>query len=118
MFFQHPLFFYPIDFSALLNGGAGHGSQNLSRLSVVDANGLKIGVASLWFKNRYSIRQILERSEKNYGIEFDTAAWKIERAKVEAGEKILGPTRREVILSTERCCKGYGCVRGHPCRAC
>jgi DNA invertase Pin-like site-specific DNA recombinase len=38
-----------------------------------------------------SIQSILERSEQNYEIEFDNNEWKVERAKVEAGEKTLAP---------------------------
>lgn len=38
-----------------------------------------------------SINSILERSEKNYDIEFDNDAWRVERAKVRGGEKDLNP---------------------------
>jgi len=38
-----------------------------------------------------SIQSILKRSKKNYEIEFDNAQWKIERARVESGEKELSP---------------------------
>jgi DNA invertase Pin-like site-specific DNA recombinase len=37
-----------------------------------------------------SIQSILTRAKKNYEIEFDNDQWKVERAKVEAGEKDLG----------------------------
>jgi len=36
-----------------------------------------------------AVQSVLERSEQNYDIEFDNAQWKVERAKVEAGEKEL-----------------------------
>jgi DNA invertase Pin-like site-specific DNA recombinase len=37
------------------------------------------------------IRSILERGEANYDIPFDNSQWRIERAKVDAGEKDLPP---------------------------
>lgn len=38
-----------------------------------------------------SIQSVLERAEKNYEIPFDNDRWRVERAKVEAGEKDLDP---------------------------
>ena len=38
-----------------------------------------------------SVQSILERSEQNYEITFDNSAWKVERAKVESGQKDLDP---------------------------
>jgi DNA invertase Pin-like site-specific DNA recombinase len=38
-----------------------------------------------------SIQSILERSGQNYEIKFDNDSWRVERAKVESGEKDLGP---------------------------
>ncbi|RZV10525.1 DNA invertase Pin-like site-specific DNA recombinase [Natrinema hispanicum] len=41
-----------------------------------------------------AIQSILKRSEQNYEIAFDNDEWRIERAKVEAGEKNLEPLER------------------------
>jgi DNA invertase Pin-like site-specific DNA recombinase len=38
-----------------------------------------------------AIGSILDRSEKNYGVEFDNSEWRIEREKVRADEKKLEP---------------------------
>lgn len=38
-----------------------------------------------------SIQSILERAEQNYEIPFDNDSWRVERAKVESGEKDLDP---------------------------
>jgi len=38
-----------------------------------------------------AIQSILKRSEKNYEIPFDNNEWKVQRARVEAGEKDLEP---------------------------
>ena len=37
------------------------------------------------------IRSILDRAEANYDIPFDNDRWRVERAKVDAGEKQLSP---------------------------
>jgi len=43
-----------------------------------------------------SARQsILKRAEKNYGVEFDNGEWKVERAKVQSGEKQLEPLEKD-----------------------
>ena len=49
----------------------------------------KTATADFFNIPRSSIQSILERSEDNYEIEFDNNAWKVERAKVEAGDKEL-----------------------------
>jgi len=38
-----------------------------------------------------AIQSILQRSKKNYEIEFDNSQWRVERARVESGEKELTP---------------------------
>ncbi len=38
-----------------------------------------------------AIQSILKRAEKNYEIPFDNSEWKVERAKVESGQKELDP---------------------------
>ena len=38
-----------------------------------------------------AVQSILKRAHQNYEIPFDNDQWKVERAKVEAGEKDLGP---------------------------
>lgn len=42
-----------------------------------------------------AIQSILKRSEQNYETEFDNGQWKVERAKVEAGEKEIEPLASE-----------------------
>jgi len=49
----------------------------------------KSSTAEFFGIKQSAIQSILKRSEKNYEIEFDNDQWKVERAKVEAGEKDL-----------------------------
>ncbi len=42
-----------------------------------------------------AVQSILKRAEQNYEIPFDNDEWKLERAKVEAGEKELEPLESE-----------------------
>ncbi|WP_121820579.1 recombinase family protein [Halostella salina] len=51
----------------------------------------KTATAEYYGVKQSSIQSILKRAEKNYEIEFDNSVWKVERAKVEAGEKNLEP---------------------------
>ncbi len=49
----------------------------------------KTATAEFFEVPQSSIQSILERSEANYDVKFDNDDWRIERAKVEAGEKHL-----------------------------
>ena len=53
----------------------------------------KTATAEFFEISSSSAQSILERSEKNYNIEFDNAQWRVERAKVQAGDKELDELR-------------------------
>ena len=48
---------------------------------------------------RSAIDSILKRSEENYDIEFDNDQWRIERAKVQSGDKEIDPLGDETTPS-------------------
>lgn len=51
----------------------------------------KSSTAEFFGVKQSAIQSVLKRAEQNYEIEFDNDQWKVERAKVEAGEKTLEP---------------------------
>lgn len=54
----------------------------------------KTSTAEYFGIKQSAIQSILKRAEQNYEISFDNDQWKVERAKVEAGEKELEPLER------------------------